>query len=73
MDTNEIRERILEEARHHGLTLTEDELNAKVLEAGRLEPDKLERFNGSGGIFNCDRYNYCWSDYRCLTWNKGGE
>lgn len=65
MDTNEIRAAILEEAKKHGIVLTEDELNAKILEISKMDPEKVERLNG-GGIFNCDRHDFCWSDYMCV-------
>lgn len=69
MSTNEIRDRILEEARQQGITLTEDELNAKVLEVSQIDPEKLDRVNG-GKLFNCDLVRYCWSEYRCSVFSK---
>lgn len=79
MNTNEIKDRIIKESRQNGITLTEDELNAKVLEASQMDPDKLERLSG-GHIFhcdtsefNCDENYYCWSDYLCIAWSKGRD
>lgn len=69
MNTNFIKDRILMEARQNGITLTEDQLNAKVLEASQIDPDTLERLSGGGLVFDCNRDHYCWSDYLCVTWN----
>ena len=73
MDTNELRARILEEAKHRGITLTEDELNAKVLEASQMDPEKIERLSGGKYVFNCDESLFCWSDFMCVTWSKGKD
>lgn len=70
MEANELKKRIFDEAATHGITLTEDELNAKVLEASRMDPGKLDRLNGGGRFVNCDTDLLCWSDYVCVTWNK---
>ena len=70
MDTNELKKRIAAEAASHNINLTEDELNAKVLEASRIEPEKLDRLNG-GWLANCDETYLCWSDYLCIAWNRG--
>ena len=68
MDTNELKARILEEAKNQGITLTEDELNAKVLEISKMDPEKLERLSG-GKLFNCDYNNLCWSEAQCIVIN----
>lgn len=72
MNTNDLKKRISEEAQKKGISLTEDELNAKVLEASRMDSDKLERLSGGWDfVVCCDYDTFCWSDFLCITWDKG--
>lgn len=70
MDTNELKIKIKEEAEKQGITLTEDELNAKVLEVSKMDQEKLDRLNGGGAVFNCTKEYLCWEDYICAIFDR---
>ena len=58
MDTNELRNRILEEARKKGKILTEDEINAAVLEVCKMDREKIDRVSG-GFFIDCSTIDFC--------------
>ena len=68
MNTEEIKKKIAEESARAGMELTEDELNAKVIEFSEMDLDALERVSGGHcDIFfgDCDRNYNCWSNDYC--------
>ena len=68
MNAAEIKKKIAEESARAGKVLTEDELNAKVIEFSEMDPDSMERVSGGHcSIFfgDCDKNYNCWSDDYC--------
>ena len=68
MKAVELKKKIEEESARAGIVLTEDELNAKVIEFSEMDPDALERVvGGLCSIFfgTCDRNHDCWSNEYC--------
>ena len=46
MDFEEMKKLVLDAAKEKGVTLDENELDAKLLEMSKLDPDELENVNG---------------------------
>lgn len=68
MKAEEIKKKIAEKSAKSGMVLSEDELNAKVIELSEMDPDSLERVcGGHCSIFfgNCDKNHDCWSNEYC--------
>lgn len=70
MNKEEIKKKIAEESARAGTALTEDELNAKVIEFSEMDLDALERVSGghcSTLYGNCDSTFWCWSNDLCYV------
>ena len=70
MKAEELKKKIAEESARAGRALTEDELNAKVIEFSEMDSEALERVSGghcSSLYGSCDSTFWCWRDDLCYV------